>query len=370
MVIAIIDDVLQIEHINKQNSISLYKVLNGKLESVEKSQSRKMVNVISHSTLCSMIILSADVQVIHIQIYDKEKNARIDDLITALNFCVQKKVDIISLSIGSTKLSDWMKIKKLFSEIKSIGIIVVAAQCNQNMITIPVCLENVIGVASTESIGRNICCVEENRWGINLLVPLKQYLPSELAKRKDVVGNSYAVPIIIREFCKYAETRRCLPTIEILNSFLEQYSVIDVVSINKEMRRQHTSVQKVPYIFWKDENFFKKNLILEVMNGLQKKYGIETICIVYDEPTDVRFIRYGKDWIEDDINNNFYSKVDLIMVAPGNELDNAIKKEIDITVTIEDNSCVLTGENEERKRLYDTDNSLKLCDTIVEMLSE
>ncbi len=298
-----------------------------------------------------------------------EKKASIEDLVVALNFCIQERVEIINLSIGTTRLSDYQKIYPMIQRVIANNIVVVAAQSNQNRITVPACLPNVIGVISSTQKLECTKRVEKNRWGINLIVPLEQYIDDGIERPERVEGNSYAVPAIISELCRFKKKVSDLPIDKICNLFLEQFQILGTTSIDEEIRKKSKLSMIVPYIYFGNKALCEESIILEMMNTFQARYGIETICIVNEEKEDVRFIQFDKRRIKDDINNNFYSDVDLIFVEFFEEINDSIKKEFDIILTLEDNGYALIGENENGKIACHVDKISQVCDKIVALLS-
>ena len=70
----------------------------------------------------------------------------IDDLVTALGWCIENGVNIISLSMGTTDYRDMHKLSPIIERVSQAGICIIAAADNDGLLTYPACLEQCIGV--------------------------------------------------------------------------------------------------------------------------------------------------------------------------------------------------------------------------------
>lgn len=68
-------------------------------------------------------------------------------LTTALNWCAEREIDVIHMSIGTQQYQDFPSVNEAVSHLtKCFPSIIIAACNNENTLTLPACLSNVIGV--------------------------------------------------------------------------------------------------------------------------------------------------------------------------------------------------------------------------------
>ncbi len=158
---------------------------------------------ISHATFCAAIIkkhVKVPVEIINICILDEEGCGDIANLQNALEWCYINNVDIINLSLGSTKLSDRYLLKKIVNDLAQKGVILVCASDNIGKVTYPACFTNAIGVKSIRDgsisdgqwnyLNYNIDGIEIGAFSDHQLL-----LGGQIVKCKPG-SNSYAAPLI------------------------------------------------------------------------------------------------------------------------------------------------------------------------------
>lgn len=108
---------------------------------------------LTHGTLCALIISEMarnSHEINSIKVKAKNRNGRIESLIRAIDYCVESRIDIINLSIGSTSPDDEISLEEATKRAFGAGIVVVAAYSNDNKKTYPASFEHVIGVRHSE----------------------------------------------------------------------------------------------------------------------------------------------------------------------------------------------------------------------------
>ncbi|NLB78205.1 MAG: S8 family serine peptidase [Clostridiaceae bacterium] len=103
----------------------------------------------SHGTTCAAIIrkYAPDTWLGSVKILnDVSKRAMRDQFITAIEWCIENKVKLINLSLGTIVFSDFEDIRHFVNKAAANGLILVAACNNNNIYTLPACLTNAIGV--------------------------------------------------------------------------------------------------------------------------------------------------------------------------------------------------------------------------------
>ena len=146
--VAIIDDGVCVDKI-KQQDINLFRINKQGLIMRTKNYPKTL----THGTLCAAII-SEMTRYYHeinsIKVKVKNKNGKIEALISAIDYCVANNIDVINLSMGSTSLDDEISLREATKQAYNAGIIVVAAHSNENKKTYPASFEQVIGVRHSE----------------------------------------------------------------------------------------------------------------------------------------------------------------------------------------------------------------------------
>lgn len=365
MLVALIDDWLQVEYLPPNQKVSLYIVADGNIKKHKKTYA---TSTLSHSTLCSKLLLTAAVDIFHIQIFNDMSNASVDDLIIALKLCIERRVNIINLSIGTTRLSDYIKLYPILEELNRKNILVIAAQSNAGKVTIPACLPYTIGVATVKRECKVIKQVEKNHWGINLIVPVEKYATSLTKKATMFEGNSFAAPIVTSELCEYAKDNADLSGTKLRSAFLEQYPLLTEEYFNCVYRKKEVNTCIVPYVYLETTECCSHIFITEMMSVFRNKYNVETICITNKEEKDPRFFQIDTRWIDDDICNNFYCNTDLLLIENCVELNCKLKEKIDVFVSKIGERTILLG-GMKKIVVERIDNISEICDQVISLLT-
>lgn len=106
----------------------------------------------SHGTTCAGIIKKyspkAEIGSIKI-ISDNTHKAKLNQLITALEWCKENNIRIIHMSIGSREMKDVPIISQIVQKLIDKGSVIVAALTNTMNFSAPACLSNVFGVRTS-----------------------------------------------------------------------------------------------------------------------------------------------------------------------------------------------------------------------------
>jgi len=149
--VAFIDGDVNIEYVNqivskKQDIKQILTINNGKVIQSTGSLS----NALSHATLCSKVFfnhVTCDCEISYLNIWEEDEiNANIRDLVKALSWCLENDIQLINLSLGTTRLADIPDLLTVTNQLIVKGVIIVAASSNQRKLTFPAAFEQVIGV--------------------------------------------------------------------------------------------------------------------------------------------------------------------------------------------------------------------------------
>lgn len=208
--VAIIDDLINVDYLKliKASKIEVkgvFSILNNQVEKCEPVK-----ECLTHATLCTKVFsekVKHTCGVYFINIFDVNDNqANIDKLLVALEWCKVQRIQIVNLSLGTTKLRNIEKLYKKIVEVSKENVIVVAANSNDGKMTFPAFFDKVISVSALKSRNRGNRLVfhENDIYGINM----ESYVEKENITYNNMIykiypSNSYAVPIITAKFCEY-----------------------------------------------------------------------------------------------------------------------------------------------------------------------
>ncbi len=103
----------------------------------------------SHGTTCAAIIkkYAPDAILSSVKILNDDSfKGMKTQLIKALEWCVDNKIRLVNLSLGTIDYKDFVEVEKAVKYASENGVIILAACNNRNVFTCPASLENVIGV--------------------------------------------------------------------------------------------------------------------------------------------------------------------------------------------------------------------------------
>lgn len=166
----------------------------------------------THGTICAAIIkkYAPDILLSSVRILDDECRGVKNQLIKAIEWCLEKKMDVVNLSLGTIHYKDFDAVKRVINEVSRKRLIIVASCHNHNVYTCPASFSSVIGVKSDRS--RSL---EEGQFiynpypfdGIEITACAAHYLKDIYGGDKHIYpSNSYAAPLITAEVCNLIQT--------------------------------------------------------------------------------------------------------------------------------------------------------------------
>ena len=192
--IAIVDDGVYANDESHSPLINCIKI-NNKRISVEK----QVETLISHGSICAEIIYNYNPNVVFtsIKILDRNKRGSIYDLECAIDWCINKKIRLLNISLGSVSGCDREIAKRIARKIYLNNLIVIAAQSNSKKYTYLASMENIIGIRHSDclQVGKY-----EFRWypydGIDILTSSKHTIVYNHKEITLSASNSFAAPYI------------------------------------------------------------------------------------------------------------------------------------------------------------------------------
>lgn len=209
--VAIIDDGVSKGVCRRQGIlVNCYELVDRQIRRVEEDVD---ISSLTHGTICTLILASfaKHMELYSLNIIPQGRTASVQDLCTALEWCLENDIKVVNMSLGTTYFADYLILEPLIQRLNLNGTIIVAACNNDNVFTSPASMRSVIGVkCDSQNVlkegeffynGRDIrniqitsCCIYN---------PLKG-IPIEIC-------NSYAAPYITALVINY--------TYEGMNSF-------------------------------------------------------------------------------------------------------------------------------------------------------
>ena len=188
-----------------------------------------------HGTEIIKVLLkeAPDIKILSVRTLQADNRCMLSAIIHALEFCIEQKVDVINLSLGScgSTSSRLRELQQVCERATQRGIVIFAADNNiSGKKSYPANFENVIGVVAPEN-QKEFCKVSYKRRVIEFSDNYV-YVPDEM---RCIIrrGNSYLCPFLAGLFCRFvngndAEDAR---SIDSFLDFLERFS--DTKNISK-----------------------------------------------------------------------------------------------------------------------------------------
>ncbi|MGG0822569.1 S8 family serine peptidase [Paenibacillus turicensis] len=181
-----------------------YEVKQGKVYSISNHSSQ---NELTHGTICAAIFCNYtsnhEIHSLQIMQFDQRKT-NVNDLVTALTWCLTNHIQLIHLSLGSIYFGDFEAINQIISKLLSHNVIIVAACNNKNVTTIPASLPGVIGVRC-DPLGQlgegQFFYNDTSIHNIEIISSCDYTLMNEKLVNAIVKCNSFAAPFISATVC-------------------------------------------------------------------------------------------------------------------------------------------------------------------------
>lgn len=167
----------------------------------ELAEGQAPVHGMTHASVCAGIFLSevtVPCELWCIRVLDEEAlRGNVDALLTALDFCGKQRMDVVSLSVGTTRIRDGGRLELKIRELTDRGTIIVAADSNRKMLTFPAAFDRVIGVR--EDTPSNRRCPSD--------AILYRSVRRTFTHKEQVIVtgtyNSYAAPAVTAKVCGF-----------------------------------------------------------------------------------------------------------------------------------------------------------------------
>ncbi|RDU22488.1 S8 family serine peptidase [Anaerosacchariphilus polymeriproducens] len=298
--IAIIDDAIKEDFLTNKIVKERIVIYDDKPDGKEI----QTINHYTHATICAIVLeyCTENYELISVQIMkDCNTPANIDSLVRALEVCLDLKVDIISMSVGTVRLSESLKLNRIIQELANRKVIMVAAGSNQQLITLPASYPEVIGVQSDiNSFLKPLEIAVHSKWWLGLQVTANCDLDFFKKFFIDSTSNSFAVPVVVSYINSYINKNKN-PSIETVLKYLDKISSKEVV-IELDKKVLESSKIKIPHVCMVIQEFKDFELGKEIINYLYNNYNIECVGFTKNRSMeDIRFLNIKKCGLEAEI---------------------------------------------------------------------
>jgi hypothetical protein len=272
--IAVIDSGVEEAFLSKPLEHHIFVSDNDKCLNEEKNI--RLMNF-KHGTFCALIIEKhlPNCALSSIRILDSNGTGFISKLKPALEWCLQHKIGIVNVNLGTTNFKDKNEIKRLINYYANIGLHIIAATANSGFTTYPASLSNVISVAT--GFEESLFCNNVHT-GINFIAPSEHHVimcGNEIITQKN---NSYAAPYIsailgkLLDGADFRKHRMRKQLFEVGNSIMMQN---DICYLPDWITCAYVILQKK----YSDANFYFDAVLGEVDESLDKVDTIITDSI-------------------------------------------------------------------------------------------
>jgi len=207
-------------------------VITENLEAVERQEYDSWK--FSHGTVCAGIInkYCSNAKLSSIKVLNDNMRGSIERLIYAIEWCIDKDVDIINLSIGTVHSKDKKILRKIIDKASGKDLIIAAAKSNEDIETYPACFHNVLGIKSDKNNileeGQFIYNIEPED-GIEITACARHKLVNYLGEVKITPNwNSYAVPMISA----------------IIADMMKEHEKLSLAEIKEKLWRRYNNISK------------------------------------------------------------------------------------------------------------------------------
>ena len=270
--IVMIDDGIDFTDFNKERIIKSYKVIDNKVVYINDNKSANYMNGenFKHGTICEYVLsnFTDNYELYSIDIFSGiSSEGWVNNLLIALEWAVENTMDIVHMSLGTTNFKYFKIIEEKIKYVRNNNIIMIAASSNDDILTYPACLPEVIGVKDSK--------------GYKTDLKKGQYIYNYICD--DGIEIAALSPANQKELNHKLDEKNVLSLmIEKCNSFTAPYITAKVVEFMKLNIRSYYSIieelkRKADYIYGLSCN---NKIIAELNNSNIKSIDIDCPNIV------------------------------------------------------------------------------------------
>lgn len=240
-------------------------------------------NLNSHGTEIIKVLLkeAPDIRILSIRTLREDNRCMLSAIISAIEYCIEQKVDVINLSLGSCTPT-----AKRLNELKAVcdkatgnGIVMFAADHNMPGVrSYPANFKNVIGVTTQEA-AADYCRISYEDMVVEFSDNMVYIPDSERCVVRK--GNSYLCPYLVGLYCRFSEhsgstSGNIVRFMEFMKTFSSEEN-ISRIYFNKYDKKEQYSFEGKKILFFADD------MDLNNMNLYDMYRDIADISACFDE---------------------------------------------------------------------------------------
>ncbi len=242
----------------------------------------------SHASTCMQIIKKytniSDIDWYNINIFSSEEYGKISSFLKALDFCREKGIKLIHLSLGTRNFSYFERIKYEIELLLNNDVIIVAALSNEEEYTVPACLDGVIGVRfSTDLKDDRYIYLKNDLKGINFLACGSHNLCMDGIAELCKLSNSFAAPVITAKVIDALRENVSLDSYGIMERLKKTSEQCLECTLRMNSDGSSEDQLNVPVVLIKSSDIEKQKKLVEKINSLFIKEGYNSIYFHGDE---------------------------------------------------------------------------------------
>lgn len=215
-------------------------------------------------------------QILSLRVLGDDNKCTITALLKALDFCMEKKVDIVNMSLGYAG-TDPEKIKLLeekCEEVKRQGIVIIAAHTNEEgKASYPASFTNVIGVKMKEDPRTLIKVDEEDK---NIIFSQDYVTVKHRSKIRCRKGNSFICPLVSGWMCQLLQYNNGCYTEKDFFPMIQKFIYEELdrhIYVNRLAREEEQLMEDKKTLFFADRYDKDNQSIFQYFSGLH--YNID-----------------------------------------------------------------------------------------------
>ncbi len=325
----------------------------------------------NHSSTCVNIIKKysdiSDVEWFNIKVINFEERGRIDCFLKALEYCRNKNVKLIHLSIGSRNFRDRKSIEKEIGLLLKSNTVIVASLSNENEYTSPACIDGVIGVKCSNDLRENeIFYLNNSLEKINFLASSRHIIRRGQTLEYCGLSNSYATPVVTAAVINILKDDNSLNVYEVINKLKYSSKKACNISMPKAFINGTEDMLEAPIILinLKDISVQKK-LIKELKDRfLENGYNTFDDCNRFADQHEY----FGNKLVNYLIYIEKFYKNDVIILGYTDSLFFSCFSSYDIIIS--DNKTDGLGNNDTKYIEYNNTNNIDIYSQIITLFEQ
>lgn len=252
-------------------------------------------NINSHGTTCAAIIkkYAPEASIGSIKILSKDSlKGNINHLIAAIKWCLDHKIFIIHLSVGSRQMVDYDKIKKIIIKLIENKHSIICALSNDMKFTIPACFSGVLSVKANISFSDNkIFLNNEGLDAADFVASGIHELTNYLGKSEKTSScNSFAAPIVTAHVHRLINQHGLMTSNQIKMFFSDNHNIVFIASRLDFFKK----LNKKTIIYKKYKFFVNKTgfIYCGKMSKIILSYYLDTGCLVYNDNFYIEMLKF------------------------------------------------------------------------------